>query len=222
MIDKLAVGEDGDARGEALGERALVGDHDDGHSERVLDFAEEEKDLLAGGAVEIAGGLVGEEDCGLIYQRAGEGAALLLAAGEFAGAMLGAGREANAVESLLHAAAALGAIDFGQPKRKLDIFFERHAWEKIEGLEYHADGFAAITGEAGRVEGGEIFALNVDGACGGAVQSGHEIEQGGLAGPGAAEEGEEFTGSDFEREVVDGTDGGFAEAVVAGDVIYMD
>jgi hypothetical protein len=32
MIDQLAVGEDGDAGGEALGEGALVGDHDDGHA----------------------------------------------------------------------------------------------------------------------------------------------------------------------------------------------
>src|SRR5882757_10544218 len=114
MIEELAIGQDGDAGGEAFGQRALVGDHDDGHAEGVLDFAQEEKDLLAGGGVEIAGGLVGEEDGGLIYERAGEGAALLLAAGEFARSMVVAGAEADAVEGLRYAMAALGAVDFGE------------------------------------------------------------------------------------------------------------
>jgi hypothetical protein len=58
-----------------------VGDHDDGHAQGVLNFSEEQEDLLAGGAVEIAGGLVGEENGRLIYEGAGQGAALLLAAG---------------------------------------------------------------------------------------------------------------------------------------------
>jgi len=78
---------------------------DDGHAEGVLNFAEEEQDLLAGGGVEIAGGLVGEEDGGLVYESAGQSAALLLAAGEFAGSMVMAGAEADAVEGLRYAMA---------------------------------------------------------------------------------------------------------------------
>src|SRR5712671_572339 len=130
MIEELSVGQDGDAGGEAFGQGALVGDHDDGHAEGVLDFAEEEEDLLAGGAVEVAGGLVGEQDGGLIYERAGQGAALLLAAGEFAGSMLAAGAEADAVERLRDAAAALAAINFREAQRELDVFFEGHAGEE--------------------------------------------------------------------------------------------
>src|SRR5712671_7549146 len=147
MIEELSVGQDGDAGGEAFGEGSLVGDHDDGHAEGVLDFAEEEEDLLAGGGVEIAGGLIGEEDGGLIYESAGEGAALLLAAGEFAGAMVMAGAEADAVEGLRDAMAALGAVDFGEAEREFDVFREGHAGEEIEGLEDHAYGFAAIAGK---------------------------------------------------------------------------
>src|SRR5712671_7942208 len=113
MIEELSVGQDGDAGGEAFGQGALVGDHDDGHAEGVLNFAEEQEDLLAGGGVEIAGGLIGEEDGGLIYQCAGESAALLLAAGELAGSMVVTGAEADAVEGLRYAMAALGAVDFG-------------------------------------------------------------------------------------------------------------
>src|SRR5712672_572026 len=154
MIEKYSVGQDGDAGGEAFGERALVGDHDDGHAEGVLNFAEEEEDLLAGGGVEISGGLVGEEDGGLIYEGAGQCAALLLAAGEFAGSMVVAGAEADAVEGLRYAMATLGAVDFGEAERKLDVFREGHSREEIEGLEDHAYGFAAIAGKFLGIERG--------------------------------------------------------------------
>src|SRR5712671_7877537 len=129
MIEELSVGQDGDAGGEAFGEGSLVGDHDDGHAEGVLDFAEEEEDLLAGGGVEIAGGLVGEEDGGLIYEGAGQCAALLLAAGEFAGSMVAAGAEADTVEGLRYAMAALGAVDFGEAEGEFHVFCERHSRE---------------------------------------------------------------------------------------------
>src|SRR5712671_2207383 len=121
-----------------------MGDHDNGHAEGVLNFAEEEKDLLAGGAVKIAGGLVGEEDGGLIYEGAGEGAALLLAAGELAGSVVVAGAEAHAVEGLRYAMPALGAVDFGEAEGEFHVFCEGHAGEEIEGLEDHAYGVAAV------------------------------------------------------------------------------
>ena len=122
MIEELSIRQDGDAGSEAFGQGALMGDHDDGHAEGVLNFAEEEEDLLAGGGVEIAGGLVGEEDGGLIYEGAGEGAALLLAAGELAGSMVVASAEADAVKGLRYAMAALGAVDFGEAEGEFHVF----------------------------------------------------------------------------------------------------
>jgi len=46
---------------------------------------EEGHDLVAGLGVEVSGGLVGEDDGGVIDQGAGDGDALALAAGEFVG-----------------------------------------------------------------------------------------------------------------------------------------
>jgi hypothetical protein len=57
-----------------------------------------------------------------------------------------AGAEADAVEGLRYAAAALGAVDFGQAEGELYIFCEGHAGEEIEGLEDHAYGFATVAG----------------------------------------------------------------------------
>jgi hypothetical protein len=146
----------------------------------------------------------------------------LLAAGEFGGAVTAAGGEANVLESGLYAGGAVVAIDLGEAQGELDVFRESHPREEIEGLEYHADGVAAVAGEFKGIYGGEVAAANVDRAGCGAVEPGEEIEEGGLAGTGAAEKGDEFAGSDFEGDVVDGGDGGVAELVVAGDVLSLD
>jgi hypothetical protein len=50
-------------------------------------------------AIKVAGGLVGEDACGLCDQRAGDGDALALAAGELAGTMFEAMAEADFVEN---------------------------------------------------------------------------------------------------------------------------
>ncbi len=73
--------------------------------------------MLAVDAVEIAGGLVGEVDCGAIDEGASDGAALLFAAGEFGGAVAAAGGEADELEGGLNAGGALVAIDFGEAQR---------------------------------------------------------------------------------------------------------
>ena len=199
-----------------------MSNHDDSHSETGLNFLQEEKDLLAVDAVEIAGRFVGEKNCGAIDEGTGDGAALLFATGEFGRTVTAACGETNVFECGLDAGGAVVAIDFGQAKGKLYVFGEGHAGEEIERLEDHADGVAAVAGEFDGVDGREVAATDVDGAGGGAVKSGQEIEKGGLAGAGAAEKCDEFGGADFERDVVDGGDGGVAELIVAGDVLSLD
>ena len=213
--EEFAVANDGETVGEEFGECAFVGDHDDGHAELRLKFAEKREDGFAGGGVEIAGGLVGEENFGAIDERAGDGDALLLASGKFRGAVAEAMRQANAFDGFANARWAFATIDFGEAKRELDIFFERHAWEKVERLENHADGVAAVAGEIERGQRGNVLTVSEDGAGSGPVEAGDEIQERGFAGAGGAEEGEEFAVGDREREFVDGTDGSFAHGVVA-------
>ncbi len=220
--EEPAVAHDGEAVGEGFGERAFVSDHDDGHAELRLEFAEESKDGFAGGGVEIAGGLVGEKNFGAIDEGAGDGDALLFTAGKFRGAMAETMREADAFEGFADAGGTFGAIDFGEAKRELDIFLEGHAREKVEGLEDHTDGGAAVAGELKRVEGGDVLAVGEDGAGGGAVEAGDEVEERGFAGAGRAEEREEFVVGYGEGEFVDGADGGFTHGVVAGDAVELD
>ncbi len=219
---QFAVTEGDDARCELFGEWALVRDHDDGHPEARLNFAKQQKNLLAVDAVEIAGGLVGEKNCGAIDERAGDGAALLFAAREFRWTVAAARGETDVFEGGLNAGGSLGAIDFGEAERQLDVFREGHAGEEIERLEDHADGVPAVAGEFDGIDRGEIASADVNSTGSGAIESGQEIEKGGLTGAGAPEEGDEFAGADFEGDVVDGRNGGVAETVVARDVLGLD
>ena len=58
----------------------------------AVELAEELHDLVAGLRVEVAGGLVGQDQLRVVDQRAGDGHALLLAAGQLVGQWCAYGR----------------------------------------------------------------------------------------------------------------------------------
>ena len=89
-----------------------MGDHDDGHTERVLNFSQQEQDLFAVYAVEIASRLIGEKNCRTIHERARQRAALLLAAGEFARPVLPSCGEPHALQRFGNAGLPVAAIHF--------------------------------------------------------------------------------------------------------------
>src|SRR5687768_994244 len=69
------------------GDVGLVGHHDDGLP-LVVQGLEDPHDLLAGGAVEVAGRLVGQQDGRLVHQRPRDRDPLPLAAGELVGPVI--------------------------------------------------------------------------------------------------------------------------------------
>ena len=104
----------------ATGDIQVVGDHDDGLAGAV-EVREEIDDAGAGGEVEVAGGLVGEEDGGVVGEGAGDGDALAFAAGELDGAVLEALAETDGAEEFFGPAAALLAADAGESECDLDV-----------------------------------------------------------------------------------------------------
>ncbi len=96
MAEDLAVVE-GDAALRERGHLRVVRDHDDGVALAWRSVRRSATMRLVG-LVEVAGGLVGEQDGRVVDEGAGDADALLLAAGKLAGQMLGALAEADFVE----------------------------------------------------------------------------------------------------------------------------
>src|SRR3990172_7707497 len=80
FLDDLPVGEDDGARNRAR-QVVVVRDHQDGLA-LPHQVVEELKDRLGGLRVQVAGGLVGDENRRVVRQGAGDGGALLLPAGD--------------------------------------------------------------------------------------------------------------------------------------------
>src|SRR5262245_21779311 len=79
-----------EAHGESLGERGAVRDDDQDGLLQALQIEQQRGDVLGGGAIEVAGGLVAEEQVRLADERARDRDALALAARQLGRTMLDA------------------------------------------------------------------------------------------------------------------------------------
>ena len=101
-----------------------MGDHHDGLAEVVDRLAHEREDLGTGAGVEVAGGLVGEDDLGPAEQRAADRDPLLLPTRELGRTV----REAVAEADGLHDGVEPGRVGLGAGQRHR----QRHVLERVE------------------------------------------------------------------------------------------
>ncbi len=93
----------------ACGDARVVRHQQHRAAERLVEAAEQREHLVGGARVEVAGGLVGQQDGRADHQRPGDGYPLLLAAGEFGRAFVGVHRQPDGVEQF-EGALARGGI----------------------------------------------------------------------------------------------------------------
>ena len=148
-LDDTAIGEAHDAVA-ALGERAVMGDEQERGAGALLQREQQVHDVGAGGLVEIAGRLVGEDEGGLRRKRAGHGHPLLLAAGELPGEMRLAMREADLGKRRARRVEGIVAVE--ELERQRHVLDRRHGRHEVEGLEHDADIGGTETGEIVLVE----------------------------------------------------------------------
>lgn len=158
--------------------------------------SKEADDVAAGLLIEVAGGLVGQNQRGRIHQRAGDGDALPLAAGELARAVLRAVGEADALERLEGALAALVGVHARVEKRQLDVLPDRRARQEVEGLEDEAELLIADARQCLRGHRGHVFAVEPVAALRRRVEAAEDVHQGGLAGAGRADDRDELAAID--------------------------
>ena len=146
-----------------LSDGIVVSDHQDGVA-FAMKLAEQADDGFLIGLVEIAGGLVGEDELGMIDERASDGDALLFAAGELRREMVDAIGETDTGEGGASFVFVGGAMEV---LREHDVFERGEIGDEMELLENEADFFGAETSETFFVETGDVDAVDESFAGGG-------------------------------------------------------
>ena len=178
----------------------LVGDHDDGDA-LVVELLKHAHDFDARAAVEIAGRLVGEQERGLIGERAGDGHTLLLTAGKLIGRVVSAFTEADGRQRLQGplALAFAGQALAGVEHRQFDIFQSGRAREQIKALKNKPDFLIADVGQLVAIELRNVNVVEQVTALRWAVETADDVHQRGFSRTARAHERDEFTLKNFQR-----------------------
>ena len=189
------------------GERFLlvVGDHDGGHAQALLQgahlVAQPDPDL----GVERRERLVEQQQLRGSRERAGQSDALLLAARELDRVFLALLGQADEREQLFDAPVDLGRWPTAVDQAIADIVGDRQVREQRIGLEDDAE--IAL----GRARMGDVTPAHLDAAAVLQVEAGDCAQQGGLAAARRAEEADELAAMDVEIDAAQGLEG--AEAL---------
>ena len=165
-------------------------------------------------AVEVAGGLVGEDDRRAAGQGAGHGDALLLAAGELAGPVVEAVGEADGVDDLVEPCRV--GLAAGQVHGQRDVLDRGQRRHQVERLEDEADAVAAQLGELASLSVARSTSPMNDLAAGEVVEPGQAVHERRLARARRPHDGGEAAGVEVDVDAVEGADVGVAAAVDLG------
>jgi acyl-CoA thioesterase-1 len=182
-----------------------------------VDVVENAGDALAGGVVEIAGGLVREEDARAGNQSACEDDSLLLAAGQFAGAVVLTVSQTDLTESLLSRRTGLLFGFTADQEGHHDVLEGGELGEQVVNLPHEPEEAVAKVGEAVFVEGGDVDVPVEDTAGGRTVEAAEEVQERRLAGAGFADDGDALSGIDAEVEILEHSELVVTRAVPAGE-----
>ena len=195
VVHDAAVAQHDDAVGG--GRRArVVRDHDDRLAE-LVDCAAQHVEHVGGRlGVEVAGRLVGEHHGRTRDQRAGDRDALLLAARQLGGPVRQAVAQADGVDHRVEPLVVDGGA--GERQRERDVLPRGQHRDEVVRLEDEAELVAPQRREPLVVEVRELLAGDDDRARRRAVESGEQVHQRGLAGPGGPHDRGELAGRELE------------------------
>jgi len=182
----------------------VVGHQDDGDAQFRVDPLEDGHDFLAGPRVEVAGGLVGQDEARVAGDGPGDGHALLLAPGKLGGAVGEAVAHADDLEGLPGLASPLPQREAAVDERQFHVLLGRRPGEEVEGLEDEADLAVPDGGEFVAGEGRDVTAFDEVGARGRPVEAADDVHEGRLAGAGRAHDAEELTRADAQIDTPQG------------------
>ena len=169
-------------------------DHDDGVAVLFVDVFDQLQDLLGRGIVQRAGRLVAEEDVRILHDGAADGHALLLAAGELVGQLVPVLVEPERVQQLVNIQRRVREIG-----ADLDVLLDVQVGDQVIELKDVAQVLAAVLRERFLAHVLELVAADGDEARVGAVDPADDVQQGGLARAGRAEQDADLAARDRKR-----------------------
>src|SRR5579872_2957640 len=174
VVDDGAVTEPDQAFGSG-GDLRVVGGEHDCHAVFGAEPGEQVEDVGGVGGVEVAGGLVGQQQCGGVDQGAGDGDALLFAAGHPGRQRAFASGQADGGQQLPGPAALVppGAI---RKDRCDDVVQDGQPGQQVITLEDEADG-APVVGLGGGAQRGDLGAVGDDHAGVGPFDRADHVQQ---------------------------------------------
>ena len=172
----------------------VVRDHDDGVAVLFVDVFDQLQDLLGRGIVQRAGWLVAEEDVRILHDGAADGHALLLATGELVGQLVPVLVEPERVQQLVNIQRRVREIG-----ADLDVLLDVQVGDQVIELKDVAQVLAAVLRERFLAHVLELVAADGDEARVGAVDPADDVQQGGLARAGRAEQDADLAARDRKR-----------------------
>ncbi len=184
----------------------VVGDHHQGRADVSHERRQQVEHGPPRGGIEVAGGLVGEQQPGTAHQGAGDRRPLHLATGELARQVPGPVGDAHAVEHVGHGGVRRPSPAPVEQQGQLDVLRHAQAGQEVEELEHEADVAPAQAGPLGHAQPGQVAPVDAHGAGVGHVEAARQVQQGRLARPGRPDQGDGLPLDDGEVDTVERDD----------------
>src|SRR5579875_154500 len=188
----------------------------------IVQTLKETHNFLTGMRIEGAGGLISQENRGVIDERAGDGYALSLASGEFIWLVQHTLFEVYRAQGT---ASSLQSLVRGHPsvnQGKLYIMEGGRASQEIERLKYEADLFVTNPRQLVIVHVADQLAIEIVEAFGGGIEAPDEIHESRFTGTGGPHDGDIFAALNFDVNSRDGVDFLIAHDIGLPEIIGAD
>ena len=177
-----------------------MGDKNQGRLMTVPQPEQKVHDGLAIGLIQVACGLICQQDIRSRCHRPGQSHALLFSARHLAWKVIGAVSKAHGLK--LGFGAFEGVFVTCQLQWRCDVFQGGHRRDQVKALKHHTHVIAAETGEGIFVHGAQVLAQGADGSAGCALKPAHQHQERGFARPRRANQPQSLSFCDVKRDAM--------------------
>ncbi len=197
-----------------------MGGRDDCHISLMAQAFQQGNDLLAGVQIQIAGGLIGQDDGRIVGQGPGNGDALLLAAGKLKRLMVVSIPQPHHLQQLHAFFHRSVVVHTGKNHRQGDVFQGCHHLDDVKCLENIADFAASQPSQFVGVQLSDVDLVDKNLAGSGFIQPSDHVKKGAFAGARRSHDGNIVPAGNFQVDSLEGLDIHLAKLECLGDIGY--